>query len=235
MNLAFFDVDYTLYKGFTTIQLFYEFANKYHLTDLIAERKQMEAEIEAGTIDQHRLTQWSMGLSARVVTGLSVEEVATQVRTTVKAKGEFFPWVSDVLEFLRKKQFKIYLISASIEPMIAEIATELGVERYFSTILEVKDGVYTGQRANVRNGQSKLDALNQVIDEISEENNIIAFGDSDGDVPMLAAADIGFVVDPIEYSDKILAAATEHGWPVLKHETAFEQVRQALESEFSIK
>ncbi|MCA9372499.1 HAD family phosphatase [Candidatus Woesebacteria bacterium] len=235
MNLAFFDVDYTLYKGFTTIQFFYAFANKYHLTDLITERKQMEAEIEAGTIDQHRLTQWSMGLSAKVVAGLSVEEVAAQVRTTVKAEGEFFPWAMDLLEFLRKKQFKIYLISASIEPMIAEIATELGVERYFSTILEVKDGVYTGQRANVRNGQSKLDALNQVIDEISEENNVIAFGDSDGDVPMLAAADIGFVVDPIEYSDKILAAATEHGWPVLKHETAFEQVRQALESEFSIK
>lgn len=234
MNLAFFDVDYTVYEGLTTVQFFYAFAERFGRQDLIVERKQMEAEIEAGTIDHHRLTQWSMSLSGQVVAEHSVEEVQHTVNQVIATEGKFFPWVKPLFSYLRQKKFSLYLISASIEPMIAEIAQALEVEHYFATILEVKDGYYTGERANIHNGASKFEALNTIISGITEDNNVIAFGDSDGDIEMLEAADLGFVVNPVEFSEGILSAARKHKWPVLRHETALEQVKQALKSEFSI-
>lgn len=234
MRLAFFDVDYTLYKGFTVVQFFKAFAEKNHQTDLMDERKRLESEVKAGSIDQQRLVEWSMSLAARAVEGFSVEYVENEIKKTISTEGEFFPWVQPLFNYLKQLNFRIYLVSASIEPMIAEIAHQLGVEHYFATILEQIDGLYTGKVLTVRNGHSKLDTLHTVIGEITEHNDVIAFGDSDGDVAMLSAADQGFVVDPIEYSDKILAAAHEHGWPVLKHETALEQVKQTLSEKFDI-
>jgi HAD superfamily hydrolase (TIGR01490 family) len=234
MRLAFFDVDYTLYKGFTVVQFFKIFAEKNHRTDLMEERKQLEFEVKAGSIDQQRLVEWSMSLAARAVKGFSVDHVGNEIKKTISTEGEFFPWVKPLFQYLAEKQFRVYLISASIEPMIAEIAQQLGVEHYFATILEQIDGVYTGNVLYVRNGHNKLNTLNSIIGEISEQNDVIAFGDSDGDVAMLSAADQGFVVDPIEYSDKILAAAQEHDWPVLKHETALEQIKSQLKEKFGV-
>ena len=234
MNLAFFDVDYTLYQGFTVVQFFKAFAEKNHRDDLMAERQELELALRAGRIDQQRLVEWSMGLSARAVEGFSLESVTQQIKHTIDTEGVFFPWVEPLLEYLKKKKFRIYLISASIEPMIAEIANRLGIEHYFATVLEQSNGIYTGKVLTVRNGNSKLDSLNKVISGISEDNDVIAFGDSDGDVAMLSAADQGFVVDPVEYSDKILAAAAQNGWPILKHETAFEQVKQQLSKKFGL-
>lgn len=234
MRLAFFDVDYTLYKGFTVVQFFKIFAEKNHRTDLMEERKQLESEVKTGSIDQQRLVEWSMSLAARAVKGFSVDHVGNEIKKTISTEGEFFLWVQPLLQYLKQHNFRIYLVSASIEPMIAEIAQQLGVDHYFATILEQIDGMYTGKVLTVRNGHSKLDTLHTVISDITEHNDVIAFGDSDGDVAMLSAADQGFVVDPIEYSDKILAAAQKHDWPVLKHDTALEQIKQTLTEKFGI-
>lgn len=232
MRLAFFDVDYTVYKGMTVVQFFKAFAEKNHRSDLIAERKQLEAGIKNGTIDHQRLVEWSMSIAARSVQGFSVEKVALEIKKTIDEEGEYFPWVKPLLQYLAEKQFRVYFISASIEPMIAEIALRLGVDHYFATVLEQVDGVYTGNVLYVRNGHNKLDTLNSIIGEISEQNDVIAFGDSDGDVAMLSAADQGFVVDPVEFSDKLLAMAKEKDWPVLKHDTALEQIKQRLAEKF---
>ena len=234
MRLAFFDVDYTLYKGFSVVQFFEAFATKYNKTQLIAERKKLEQELKQNNLNQQQLVEWSMSLAARVVEGLSSEQVRQQVTRTIKEEGEFFPWVEPLLKYLRQNDFRIYLISASIEPMIAEIADQLKVTHYFATILEQINEVYTGRVTQVRNGRNKLDTLNQVISEISEKNDVIAFGDSNGDVAMLNAADQGFVVDPVEHCDEIIAAAKKKDWPILRHETAFEQVKMKLNEKFGL-
>ncbi|HNQ16835.1 MAG TPA: HAD-IB family phosphatase [Candidatus Woesebacteria bacterium] len=234
MRLAFFDVDYTLYKGFTVVQFFKTFAENNHRLDLISERKLLETEVKHGTIDHQRLVEWSMSLAARAVEGFSVDKVALEIKKTIDAEGEFFPWVGPLLLYLKEKNFRVYLISASIEPMIAEIALKLEIHHYFATMLEVVNGIYTGKVLYVRNGQSKLDTLNSIIKDISEQNDVIAFGDSDGDVAMLSAADQGFVIDPVEYSDKLLATARKKGWPILRHDTALEQIKQTLTEKFGI-
>ncbi len=234
MRLAFFDVDYTLYKGFSVVQFFEAFANKYHKTKLVAERKKLEQELGQNQLDQQQLIEWSMSLAARVVEGLSREQVRQQVIDTIKEKGKFFPWVNALLAYLRQNDFRIYLISASIEPMIAEIANQLKITHYFATILEQVDEIYTGKVLEVRNAHNKLNVLNQVIAEISEKNDVIAFGDSNGDVAMLSAADQGFVVDPVEHCDKIIATAKKKDWPILKHETALEQVKLKLSEKFGL-
>ena len=62
---------------------------------------------------------------------------------------------------------------------------------------------------------------------------MISFGDSPGDMPMLEAADIGFVVQP-DHNPKMIELSRENGWVILKHETALEQVKQTLTKKFDI-
>lgn len=234
MRLAFFDVDYTLYNGFTVVQFQTTFAKKYHREEVMLKRQQLEFELKNGTVSHQILVERSMNLAAQAVKGLSVDIVSQDVRKLIKSEGKFFSWVQPLLDYLRTHNFMIYLISASIEPMIEEIARLLKVDHYFATILEQLDGVYTGNVSYVRNGSSKLETLNSIIGELREKNDVIAFGDSDGDVAMLSAADQGFVVNPVEFSDNLMVAAKKHDWPVLRHETAFKQVKQKLTEKFGL-
>lgn len=234
MNLAFFDVDQTLYDGYCTRQCFYYVAQKRGLTQLINERKAIELQVKNNTLNQHQATGYFMGLAARAIEGLSIEEVELLTQTIVKNKGKFFPWVDPVMQYLIDRQFRIYLVSAAIEPMICAIAQLLKIEHYFATTLEVVDGVYTGSVTHLRNSHAKVEKIATLIKEIAEENTVIAFGDGPGDIPMLLAADQAFVVSPVEYTEVILAEANKHQWPILQHGTAFEQVKQRLEEKFSL-
>lgn len=234
MNLAFFDVDQTLYDGYCTRQCFYYVAQKRGLTQLINERKACELRVKNNTLNQHQATGYFMDLAARAIAGLSIEEVELLTQTIVKTEGKFFPWVNPVMQYLIDRQFRIYLVSAAIEPMIFSIAQQLKVEHYFATTLEVTDGVYTGSVTHLRNSHAKAEKIAELIKEIAEDNNVIAFGDGPGDIPMLRVADQAFVVSPVEFTEVILAEAKKHQWPILKHETAFEQVKQQLSDKFDL-
>lgn len=234
MNVAFFDVDQTVYDGYSTRQFFYYVAQKRGLTELITERKALELQVQNNTIDQHRVTACAMDLAAKAIAGLSIEEVELLSQTIVKTEGKFFPWVNQVIQYLREHQFRIYLISAAIEPMISSIAQHLKIEHFFATTLEVVDGVYTGSVTHLRNSHAKAEKIADLIKEIAEDNNVIAFGDGPGDIPMLLAADQAFVVSPVEFTEIILAEAAKQTWPILQHETAFKQVQQCLEEKFQL-
>ncbi len=234
MNLAFFDVDQTLYDGYCSRQCFYYVAQKRGLTQLIAERKALELQVKNNTINQHQVTAHYMDLAAKTLADLSIEEVEQLTKTIIKTEGRFFPWVNQVIQHLREHQFRIYLVSAAIEPMIFSIAQHLKIEHFFATTLEVVDGVYTGSVTHLRNSHAKAEKIADLIKEIAEDNNVVAFGDGPGDIPMLLAADQAFVVHPVEFTEVILAEAAKQGWPILQHKTAFQQVKQRLEEKFTL-
>lgn len=234
MNLAFFDVDQTLYNGYSSRQFFYYVAQKRGLKHLIKDRKQLDLAIQQGKVDQHQTATKAMDLAALVVKDLSLEEVEQLATTVVQTEGLFFPWVEPLISYLQDKQFKIYLVSAAVEPMICAIAKELELEHYFASTLEIVDGMYTGALSHLRNSEAKQEKIAEIMSGMSETSTVIAFGDGPGDIPMLRAADQAFVVSPVEFTDVILSEAEKHHWPILKHETALEQVQKVLESEFSI-
>jgi len=95
------------------------------------------------------------------------------------------------IESLKAAGFKIVLVSASAGNWIRSWAEPLGFEM-LSTTLEVKDGRLTGniEGQNVH-GQEKVRRISERWN-LAGYSEILAFGDSEGDKPMLALATRSF-------------------------------------------
>lgn len=152
-------------------------------------------------------------LFRRTLAGLSLEEIAPRAdafglahyrrraRADVRAR----------LEWHRSRGHRLVVVSASPELYVRAVARELGIEDVVATRLEVgPDGLLTG-RYDGRNcrGTQKLARLEQwmrssiLAPEASAGANasrsganvdrpfLWAYGNSNGDAPLLAAADVG--------------------------------------------
>lgn len=60
------------------------------------------------------------------------------------ANGRLNDRIVEALKRERSQGRTIYLVSAAIDPPIAAIAAKLGIQNYFSSELEIRDGRYTG-------------------------------------------------------------------------------------------
>ncbi len=101
------------------------------------------------------------------------------------------PGALEEIETLKASGFKLVLVSASAGNWIRRWAEPLGFEMV-STILEIKDGKLTGNIEGENcHGQEKVRRIRERwnLDSFRE---ILAFGDSEGDKPMLALATRSF-------------------------------------------
>jgi len=234
MNLAFFDVDQTLYGG-NSNKLFLEYLTKTVKPNdpLSQEIWQKEAQFIRGEFDYNQATIYFLGATAQLVKGFHPEVVSTWVRKLFPEPQPFFPWVRSLLEYLRSQNYRIYLVSGAPAVVVEELARQLGVEHYFATeFLLDTNGVYSGE-IDLMNHESKRSKLVETVKKISGNHQVLSFGDSPGDVPLLEAADIGFVVQP-DHNPEMVELSQKNNWVVLKHETALEQIKQTLSKKFDI-
>jgi phosphatidylglycerophosphatase C len=119
----------------------------------------------------------------------------------VRAEGERFaghlePRVADAalgrIRWHRSRGHEVVMISASLAVYLAPLGQQLGFDAVLATGLEVgADGRLTGrlEGANVR-GEEKVARLRQWLG--TDTCELWAYGDSDGDRELLAAADHGY-------------------------------------------
>lgn len=125
----------------------------------------------------------------------SVDEVsamAARFADTV-VDGWLRPDVLDVLESYRAGGARVVIVSASFELYLVPIAERLGIDAALGTRLEARDGHYTGRLdgPNCRTAE-KVRRLDQWLESEELERSAItlhAYGDSKGDLELLAAAD----------------------------------------------
>ncbi|MBP9781562.1 HAD-IB family hydrolase [Candidatus Woesebacteria bacterium] len=234
MNLAFFDVDKTLYDGYSN-KPFLDYLTKVVKPNdpLVQDIWQKETQFLNGELEYNQATQYFLGATGRLVAGLQPETVLAWVKRLFPEPQPFFPWVGAVLEYLRAQNYRIYLVSGAPAVVIEELARQLGVEHYFATeFLLDTNGVYSGE-IHLMNHETKRSKLVETVKKISGNHQVISFGDSPGDVPLLEAADIGFVVQP-DHNPEMVELSQKNNWVVLKHETALEQIKQTLFEKFDI-
>lgn len=105
----------------------------------------------------------------------------------------------DMQERLIEHQMKGHcciLVSASLDVYLVPWAKLVGFDYCISTSLEVSaEGVVTG-RLNGGNcyGDEKVRRIEQLFSKIGLPSRVYAYGDSDGDVPMIEMADEGYWV-----------------------------------------
>ena len=95
-------------------------------------------------------------------------------------------------ENLQTGEKDIILISASIEPVVKAIANELKVEKYSSTLLEIKNDIYTG-RIERENQGNKLRTFKEIMHKEGTAS-ITFYTDNKEDLPLVLTADEVFIL-----------------------------------------
>jgi HAD superfamily hydrolase (TIGR01490 family) len=110
---------------------------------------------------------------------------------------------------------KTVLASASFKPITTQIVSELGLDGQISTIMEERDGHYTGRVVGVPvQGREKQRLLVQYCnDHFGMGNWVIerAYSDHYSDIPMLEMAVTPIIIDP---DGKLERVARRRGWEI---------------------
>jgi HAD superfamily hydrolase (TIGR01490 family) len=112
---------------------------------------------------------------------------------------------------------KVYIVSASLQEIVEAIAEDLGFDGALGTVVEVKDGKYTGLPERALHAQAKADCVRAVAErEGYDLAECTAYSDSHTDLPFLEIVGHPVAVNPDRALRRIAAA---RGWPVLEFTT----------------
>jgi HAD superfamily hydrolase (TIGR01490 family) len=125
----------------------------------------------------------------------------------------------------RERGEPVYIVSATLQEIVEELARELGFDGAIGSTCEIVDGVYTGRSLRGAHGTGKAAAIR----ELAEQEDLdlaasTAYSDSHTDVPFLEAVGHPVVVNPDRELRRI---AVEREWPILEFgELAYPGVRR---------
>jgi phosphoserine phosphatase len=124
---------------------------------------------------------------------------------------------SDPLELARRHRERgepVYIVSATLQEIVEELARELGFDGAVGSTCEIVDGVYTGISLRPCHAQGKAAAVREVAErEGIDLATSTAYSDSHTDLPFLEAVGNPVVVNPDRELRRI---AVQRGWPILQ-------------------
>ncbi len=148
----------------------------------------------------------------------TVEEVDKEILQIYNKKMKKLIRPGAIREIARCKAegMKVILASASFKPITTEIVRELGFDGQVSTVMEEKDGHYTGRVLGVPvQGAEKQRLLFQFCEDHFGHGGwdlVRAYSDHFSDIPMLEMAREAIVVDPDGFLER---TAKSRGWKIV--------------------
>lgn len=121
-------------------------------------------------------------------------------------KDEIMEWANSVgymdgakelIEFLRKNDFRIAILSSGLMCLARRIAKELGVDYVFANELIFENGVVTGKVNPLVDFKSKGTILRELKEKLRPELTV-AVGDGYNDLSMFKEADVSIAINPHE-------------------------------------
>lgn len=217
MNLALFDLDYTLLTG-DSDHAWGEFMIEEGVVDGDEYKRRNDfywGQYKAGTLDIREYLAFTLASIA----GRSAAELAPLHRRFMARKIE--PMVEPkALALLEKHRDDLCAIVTATNAFItAPIAARFGVPHLIACDVEVVDGRYTGRpigEPSFRDG--KVSRVNKWLGDMDTAGKKLAdfdrsyfYSDSHNDLALMQAVSHPVAVNP---DDSLLAHAKTHGWPV---------------------
>jgi HAD superfamily hydrolase (TIGR01490 family) len=120
----------------------------------------------------------------------------------------------DLLGRHRDRGEPVYIVSATLQEIVEQLAHELGFDGAIGSTCEIVDGVYTGRSLRAAHGAGKAAALRELAEaEGLDLAASTAYSDSHTDLPFLEAVGNPVAVNP---DRKLRRIARERGWRTLE-------------------
>ena len=218
-KIAFFDVDKTIFRGYSENILF-EYIEKNNILRNHPYTKIMGINKKYANreLTYNDAVDNVIETIANSVKGETVEKMADVAGQVLKENEDLFEkWFFPVYDKLKKKDFKCVLISGATEIIIKNIAEYIDKDiEYYCTKLVIEDAKYTGAISVRMNGISKREIIENT-EAYSKDVLTLGFGDSPGDIPMLEVVDHAFLFEQEDHPEMI-EVAKDKGWTVFRDE-----------------
>lgn len=223
---AFFDVDQTIYPGYSMADFYHTKSLKTLLSkDFYQEELMIGQLYKSGQITYAEAGARAARLCASSVKGQSVDAVAKLAHDFAQNNG-VKPFVKPLFSLLHQSSYVIVLVSGSVDFIIKAIAKKTGADLYHATTPELDlNKTYTGNITHQLDDIEKEKIIKQNYD--LAHATVLAFGDSTGDVPMLSLANHGFIINP--HQPELLKLAAENpNYHLVEEANIIKSVSQVL-------
>ena len=187
--IALFDIDNTMYEGFS----YFELLEKQVDEDLIDEQVLVDAKTsmqkyKSKLQDYETTIVELLDIYAAGMKGRSYDEVLESTRQFYKASKKFFSYTKPTMEELRDSH-DISLVTGEPQFVAEAVAGLFELTSYYSSEYEVLAGKFTGNiKRYLASRHEKHDAIKHLMQGHGAKNSF-AFGDSEGDIEMLRAVE----------------------------------------------
>jgi HAD superfamily hydrolase (TIGR01490 family) len=122
----------------------------------------------------------------------------------------------DLVQRHREQGDAVFIVSASLQEIVAYVANDLGFDGGIGSRCEIRDGVFTGRSIAPCFGGHKANAIRTLATERNIDlSRSTAYSDSHTDVAFLEAVGHPVAINP---DRKLRRIATAHGWRILHFE-----------------
>jgi HAD superfamily hydrolase (TIGR01490 family) len=152
----------------------------------------------------------------RFLKGFSVEEMQTLVGEAMEPvlRPLVYAEPLDLVQQHRARGERVYIVSATLQEIVQQIADDLGFDGAIGSTCEIRDGIYTGRSLTAAYGENKATLVRQLAEaENLDLTASTAYSDSHTDVPFLEAVGHPVAANPDKELRRI---ARERGWPILE-------------------
>jgi HAD superfamily hydrolase (TIGR01490 family) len=225
-KFAFFDLDQTLYDGFSTVDFYFLMAESGWIDKNVYNEDRLIRESYQGTIESYdSITKKVISLGINKLKDYTRAQVIDMENEFLAVSLKLYSYTRPLISLLHEQGFICYLISAAIFPPVEAVGRELNMP-FLASTGKMKDNTYTGELNVFLNGEEKRKAVKKILSDAGQPTFSLAFGDSTGDLPFLEAADKAFVINP--HQEEMKELAREKGYALVNGENIIKVVQKEI-------
>lgn len=193
-SFALFDWDNTVRKGFTLFTwIDYLCDNNIISNDLRSEMNYIKTMYKKKRITHDQYAELACSLFAKKLAGTPTSALTQAIeKYIIQDKAFLINNISSIFDILFKKNIDVIILSGAPELILQQYQEDFHIKQIYAFKEDEISGVYSG-KVSYNYGFDKQRTVNMLCKKY-EANPLIAFGDSESDVPMLDKARHSFCV-----------------------------------------
>jgi HAD superfamily hydrolase (TIGR01490 family) len=154
-----------------------------------------------------------VNLVDQVIPSISLADWQTASRTVIREyQDQVYTYTRNLVRHLKEQGYLLFAISASQGDIVGLLAKHYGFDDFAASAYEQKDGKFTGQK-DILSHERKPEALQRLADKHQASyTTSIGVGDSESDIPMLAAVEQPIAFNPTKL---LFEHAKAQGWQIV--------------------